>query len=59
LASVVGYEKVKVMVEEATKKNKEVATNRNGLGVELESKNSKARLGKIRVLVHANKMARP
>jgi hypothetical protein len=56
---VVGYEKVKVMVEEATKKNKEVATNRNGLGVELESKNSKARLGKIRVLVHANKMARP
>ncbi len=37
----------------------EVATNGNGLGIELISKNSKARLGKIKVVVHVNKMAHP
>jgi hypothetical protein len=46
------------MVEEANEKGKEVATNGNGLGVELKSKNSKVWLSKIRVVVHANKMTR-
>ncbi len=47
------------MVEEAIEKGKEVATNRNGLGIELKLKNSKAWLGKIEVVMHANKMAHP
>jgi hypothetical protein len=36
-----------------------MATNGNGLGIELNLKNFKAQLGEIKVVVHANKMARP
>jgi hypothetical protein len=36
-----------------------MTTNGNRLMVEFESKNFKVRLGKIGVVVHANKMARP
>jgi hypothetical protein len=38
---------------------KGVATNGNGLGIEFESKNFKTQLGKIKVVVHAKKMAHP
>jgi hypothetical protein len=34
--------RLRFVVEEATRKIKEVATNRNGLGVNLVAKNSKA-----------------
>jgi hypothetical protein len=47
------------MVEEVVEKSKGMTTNRNGFGVELNSKNSKVRLGKIKVVVRANKMAHP
>jgi hypothetical protein len=47
------------MVEEATKKSKEVATNENGLGVEFILKKSKAQLGELEMVVHVNKMACP
>jgi len=36
-----------------------VATNENGLGIELNLKNFKAQLGEVKVVVHGNKMARP
>ncbi len=39
-------------------KGKGVATNRNELGVELKSKNSKIQSGDVKVVVCANKMAR-
>ncbi len=55
----VDYEKDKVCGVEATIKSKEVATNGNGLGVEIVSKNSKIQLGKIRMVVDVNKMAYP
>jgi hypothetical protein len=44
-------------VEETTGKGKGVATNKNEFGVEFKSKNSKVQLGKIEVVVRANKMA--
>jgi hypothetical protein len=47
------------MKEETTKKGKEVATNGNGFGVGLESKNSKVRLSKVRVVVRVNKTTHP
>jgi hypothetical protein len=36
-----------------------MAINGNGLGVELELKNSKVRSSEIGVVVHVNKVARP
>ncbi len=36
-----------------------MTTNGNKLTIQFESKNFKVRLGKIGVVVHANKMARP
>jgi hypothetical protein len=36
-----------------------VATNGNGLGIELNLKNFKVRLGEVKVVVRANKMAHP
>ncbi len=53
------YEKDKVCGAKATIKGKEVATNGNGLGVEIVSKNSKVRLGEIGMVVDVNKMACP
>jgi hypothetical protein len=47
------------MAKEIAKESKEVATNKNGLGVELKTKNSKAPSCKIRVVMRANKMAHP
>jgi hypothetical protein len=47
------------MMEETTKKGKEVATNGNGFGVGFESKNSKVRSSKVRVVVCANKTTHP
>jgi hypothetical protein len=47
------------MMEKTTKKGKEVTINGNGFGVGLESKNSKVQLGKVKVVVCANKMAHP
>jgi hypothetical protein len=47
------------MAKEMVGKCKEVATNGNGLGIELILKNSKAQLGEIKMVVHINKMARP
>jgi hypothetical protein len=47
------------MVGEATRKGKGIITNRNELGVELESKIFKAQSSKIKVVVCVNKMARP
>jgi hypothetical protein len=44
-------------VKEIAKECKEVATNKNGLGVELKTKNFKAPSSKIRVVMRANKMA--
>jgi hypothetical protein len=44
-------------MEEATRKGKGMATNRNELGVELKLKNSKIQLGDVKVVVCANKMA--
>ncbi len=44
------------MVQEATIKNKEVATNGNGLGVEVVLKNSKVKLGEIGMVVDVNKI---
>jgi len=45
------------VVEEVARKGKGVVTNKNGLGVEIGSKNSKAQLGEIGVVMHVNKMA--
>jgi hypothetical protein len=47
------------MKEETINMSKGVTTNKNGLGVELNSKNFKARLGKIGVVVNASKVASP
>jgi hypothetical protein len=47
------------VAEEVVGKCKEVATNGNGLGIELISKNSKAQLGNIKIVVHVNKMVPP
>jgi hypothetical protein len=46
-------------MEEATRKGKGMATNRNGLGVELIKRKSKARSREIRVVVCVNTMVRP
>ncbi len=45
--------------EEAVEISKGVATNGNGLGIELNLKNFKVRLGEVKVVVRANKMAHP
>ncbi len=45
--------------EKAVEIGKGVATNENGLGIELNLKNFKARLGEVKVVVCANKMAHP
>jgi len=55
--NVVGYENVKVRRELMVGISKGVATNGNGLGVELEPKNFKARPSKIKVVVCVKKMA--
>ncbi len=55
----VGYEKAKVHGKLTAEIGKGVAINKNGLGVELDSKNSTVRLGKIGVVVHANEVAWP
>jgi hypothetical protein len=56
--SMVGsVKRLRFMVEKMAGKGKGVATNENGLGVELGLKTSKFRLGKIGVVVHVNKMA--
>jgi len=47
------------VAKEVVGKCKEVTTNGNGLGIELILKNFKVRLSKIKMVVHANKMARP
>jgi hypothetical protein len=47
------------MLEEVVRKGKGVATNKNGLGIELISKNSKAQSSDIRVVVCANIMVHP
>jgi hypothetical protein len=52
---VVGYEKAKVHEELMTRIGKGMATNKNGLGVELELKNFKVQSGEIRVVVCAKK----
>ncbi len=51
--------RLRFMVEEAIGKGKGIITNRNELGVELESKIFKAQSSKIRVVVCVNKMACP
>jgi hypothetical protein len=43
--------RLKFVAEEMAKISKKVTTNENGLGIELELKNSKAQLGDIRVVV--------
>jgi hypothetical protein len=55
----VNYEKVKIHKGGNTNIGKGMATNKNWLRVELNSKNFKARLGKIKVVVCANKVACP
>jgi hypothetical protein len=55
----VSNKKVKVHWELVVRIGKGVATNENGLGIELESKKFKVRLSEIRVVVCAKKMARP
>jgi len=57
--NVVNYKKGKVHGKATTKLGKGVATNGNGLGVKFDSKKFKARLGKIEVVVHVNKVAHP
>ncbi len=44
------------MGEEAVGKGSEITTNENELELELESKYFKTRLGKIWIVVHANKL---
>jgi hypothetical protein len=51
--------RLKFTREEAIEIGKGVATNGNGLGIELGLKNFKARLGEVKVMVRANKMACP
>ncbi len=51
----VGYEKAKVHEELMTGIGKGMATNKNGLGVELELKNFKVQSSEIRVVVYAKK----
>jgi hypothetical protein len=48
---------LKFTKEETTNIGKGVATNKNGLGIELNSKNFKVRLGKIKVVMCASKVA--
>ncbi len=48
--------RLKLMGEEATRQGNEIATNKNELKVELESKYFKARSCKIGIVVHANKL---
>jgi hypothetical protein len=53
---VVGYEKANIHGELMTRIGKGVATNKNGLGIEFISKNSKVQLSEIGVVVCANTM---
>jgi hypothetical protein len=46
-------------MKETIGNGKGMTTIKNGLGVELDLKNSKARLGEIEVVVHVNKVAHP
>jgi hypothetical protein len=55
----VNSEKTTVHWELVVGIGKGVAINENGLGIELESKDFKARLSEIRVVVCAKKMAHP
>ncbi len=55
----VNYEKAQVHRKATSKLGKGVATNKNGLGVELNTKNFKAWSCKIGVVVLANKVAHP
>jgi len=55
--SVVRCEKVKVHGELVAGIVEEMVTNKNGLGIQLKSKNFKAPLGEIEVVVHVKKMA--
>jgi hypothetical protein len=56
----VDYNKVKrFTMKETTKNGKGMTTIKNGLGVELDLKNSKARLSEIEVVVHVNKVTHP
>jgi hypothetical protein len=50
--------RLRFVVEEVTRKIKELATNGNGLEVNLIPKNSKAWLCEIGMVVHANKTTR-
>jgi hypothetical protein len=57
--SMVNQKKAKVHGEGNNWEGKGMASNGNGLGVKFKLKKSKARLGSIEVVVHANKMACP
>jgi hypothetical protein len=50
---------LKFIREEVVEIGKGVATNGNGLGIELNLKNFKVWLGEVKVVVRANKMAHP
>jgi hypothetical protein len=52
---VVGYEKANIHGELMTRIGKGMATNKNGLGVELESRNFKVQSSEIKVVVCAKK----
>ncbi len=51
--------RLSLMGEEVVEIGKGMATNRNGLRVELELKNFKAQSNEIGVVVHVNKVAVP
>jgi hypothetical protein len=51
--------RLRFVAKAVTRKIKEVITNGNGLGVNPIPKNSKAYLGEIGMVVHANKMTSP
>lgn len=60
LVNEVDYNKVKQFTMKETIGNgKGMTTIKNGLGVELDLKNSKAQLSKIEMVVHVNKIAHP
>jgi hypothetical protein len=46
-------------MKETIGNGKGMTTIKNGLGVELDLKNSKAQLSKIEMVVHVNKIAHP
>ncbi len=51
--------RLRFIVEEVVGKSKGMTTNKNGFGVEFNSKNFKVRSGKIKMVVCANKLAHP